>query len=846
MGASDNNKGKSLDLLLNAFCEEQQEAEREKERIREEERSYEEQQRILVKEYEEKQRTAAGRNDAEENIAKLRSLARKKELAGIKIDAKQYYIGEKFICISDDLIEEGKINKLFSDKARQLISQLFHTKAVKINKVEDIIEKFFPAVREQIIELCSYYQMLCQKLGLGEKAFEEIYEEFADEWLNDDFLEEYAEILEDIMTSITISATEMGDTEFEPNLTFNMNSMIRYSILYQGSLSAMVKTDVMDVAQSALASLGNRLVNGYGRYKLNIKLKKCAEQLQELVKRSDRHIAMWCWEMQSNVISLLQNKGMIKESVDEIMSVDAVATYIMDDIETDKRLSESDIDTLCDLMLSGDPTNPVVLYLFIRKMPKADIGDFLRLIDDVGCSDSLMIALNMFCYLGRDFLKVDKDSIIAMSSDERDIFHKYFYSLLDKSVKGTFLYECLDSICEEIRNINVQERREENQKQEEEQRKIRRAKAVFAYTPEEESTIEYLKKQIDFVSEVNAEISNSQRLERHKDDLMLQYAWQVSDESIIKIFDDHRIGNEYIFVYDDKYIISDKAWYKWDTNQKRFLRNAYADIDEIILVQSYETLTRPSHDALLFRKNDKFTLEYMNTTFSLARNVLSIIGRVLLRSCNSKQYLYYDTDFAYCHYCNNVERNPLSIKKCAKCHHKIKDVGLMHKRYDGWEKLSDKLLNVKQKYASELLQDIDMIYPVVEHVESVIPESFSERLLKLLRNSMLNKYVVDENVCKVSDKNIFVALKMVRERFPEQQLLYYNEKVIVTEDIIVWGNMPMRISEISSITCGDDFRLHVVYKNGQKYAYIIEDSQDRSIIELINQALGNLSIPNYI
>lgn len=219
----------SLDLLLDAFDAEQMEAENEKERLREEERKYEEEQRILDKEYEEKQKTAAGRNDAEENIAMLKSLSQKKELAGLKIDSKQYYIREKYIKVSEELIEEGRINRLFSDKARKLISQLFLTDAVKINRVEDITENFFPAVREQIKELCLYYQQLCQKLGLSEKTFEEIYKEFSEEWLDEDFLSEYAEIYENIISSVAQTAAKMQDTEININPIFHVHWELRHA-----------------------------------------------------------------------------------------------------------------------------------------------------------------------------------------------------------------------------------------------------------------------------------------------------------------------------------------------------------------------------------------------------------------------------------------------------------------------------------------------------------------------------------------------------------------------------------------------------------------------------------------
>lgn len=594
----------SLDLLLDAFDAEQMEAENEKERLREEERKYEEEQRILDKEYEEKQKTAAGRNDAEENIAMLKSLSQKKELAGLKIDSKQYYIREKYIKVSEELIEEGRINRLFSDKARKLISQLFLTDAVKINRVEDITENFFPAVREQIKELCLYYQQLCQKLGLSEKTFEEIYKEFSEEWLDEDFLSEYAEIYENIISSVAQTAAKMQDTEININPTFDVRSMVRYSLMYKGSFSGMIKTDAVEIAQSTLNSWGSRLANSYRRFKLDKELEKCTERFQKSVKMCDRHFAMWCWEMQLNIISQLQNKGMIKKSVDEMASVDAVATYILDDMETDKQLKECDIDQLCDLMLSGDPTNPFVLYLFLCRMPKTDIDEFLRIIDDTGCNDSLIIALNMFCHIEKKTLKVDTDNIIAMSLDERSVYLGFFSNLLERSVRGTFIYEFLGSICKEIKSITEREKREE-------QRLIENAKQIFPYTPNDELTREFLEKQINFISEVRTEMSkyNSWILNDYK--IVFKYTWQVSNEKIREIINKFKIGNEYIFLYGDEYLITDKAWYLWRKDCWGVRQQAFNDIEEIIPVRTYETFLSESKEGVLIRrKNKKINLVY--------------------------------------------------------------------------------------------------------------------------------------------------------------------------------------------------------------------------------------------
>lgn len=707
----------SLEELVNGFVDEQKQKEEQAKLIEQEKMEYEKEQEKLAREERKRKKTAAGRNEADKNIPLLKEIVKYKKNKGIDVVAKKYYIGSREINISSDLLAEARIRDLFSQKIQQIITKLFASDAVKIEKVEDITEKFFPAINEIIVELCEYYYALSDKLGILNQTIEEVHEEFAEEWINEEFLNGYTNIFKGIFEVVTATEGGMEDTSVSSNVTYNMDSMIRYSVLYKGSFQGMVKTDVVDLAQNAISAFGNRLVNGYKRYKVNEYIRESVVQLQNLVKKSNRYIAIWGYEMQSSILADLYEKGLLPKVIEELDAVSAVASYIIDDKKTDKKLKEDKVHELSDLMLMAEPSNPLVLYVYMTNIEKENIEEFTKIVEELGCYCSFLIAADLYQDRDDEFSGDYKKYIENLNGKNRNI-NKYFFEIMvQKTILGTKANDFFKTICNAIKEKEAKEKERIENEKKEKKREEERIKIVCANTAATELEKNYLERQRRIIAKVSSDLKNM----RDREEVILKFTWQISDKYWINMIDTNKIGNEFIFMRNYEWLITDKSWYRLRRGYETFWAKYcnYSEVKEIIPVYSYESFLNPEKEAFLVRENSSYELKYMNTDYG--RIVVHSIIKTLISEGAFEKSLY-DKKFFYCNHCKKIQvveniETLKQMKKCPFCYTKTKEAGWM-KTFEA--------SNVNEEDVENFYAQLALSIKKIESVKGYIEPGFSE------------------------------------------------------------------------------------------------------------------------
>lgn len=703
MGDSKNN----LDDLLNEFSEEQNEKEEEK-RLLKEQIEQEEQKRLLEeKEYEERQKTAEGRHNATENIQKLKQLSQEREKAGICMNKKEYSFGNELICISADIVDQAKIRKLIANKVRALCDEIFNSEAVVIDNIEDITEKFFPAVKEQIMELCEFYHSLCSKLGVCNQTVDEVYEEFAEEWLDEEFLGAYSSVFEKITQTVIAFSTENNVQSSDTNMTFDVEDFIRYKMLYNASVSSMLKVDAVDAAQNLLGNAISSIAKGYQKSKFEASMKGYLSKLKELVSRYDFYIAKWGYEMEVELITMLQENGLLVKEFDEEQIVNGVAAYIFDDMNSDKKLSEREIEDLCNLMLSGDPSDPMVESLYLCIFWNNDyqvLSNFLELINELGCWCSFIMALYLVDKQNTQLLDVDIDSISKMSLEKKEELSKSFELLKCNTIGNSKISKLVSNTHGNICRLIKNEKNRIEEEKAETNRQIERAKKVCSFTPSNQLSEEYLQWQLELIAEIKACIDTKE--------CKCKFTWQIADRppanfldidpegTIYHLIEKHNIGNEYAFDYQYGYLITDKALYedRYIGQVHHYEKYLYTDIKEIIPVSLCENYIH----ALLIKKKEGYYLKYYKENLSVLREVIKALMRRGILSTE-----LYDKSFLYCASCKKIYyTDPDTLKKCPGCGTKVRKEGWEHVAYNNWRQLDEKTQAKKESILVGLKREI--------------------------------------------------------------------------------------------------------------------------------------------
>lgn len=716
MGDSKNN----LDDLLNEFSEEQDEKEEEK-RLLKEQIEQEEQKRLLEeKEYEERQKTAEGRHNATENIQKLRQLSQAREKAGICMNKKEYSFGKELICISADIVDQAKIRKLIANKVRALCDEIFNSEAVVIDSIEDITEKFFPAVKEQIMELCEFYHSLCSKLGVCNQTVDEVYEEFAEEWLDEEFLGAYSSVFEKITQTVIAFSTDNNVQSSDTNMTFDVEDFIRYKVLYNASVSAMLKVDAVDAAQNLLGNAISSIAKGYQKSKFEASMKGYLSKLKELVSRYDFYIAKWGYEMEVELITMLQENELLVKEFDEEQIVNGVAAYIFDDMNSDKKLNEGEIEDLCKIMISNDPSDSIVEALFLWIIWKNDyqiLNNFLIFIEDMGCWCSFITALYLLDKENSKKLDISIEEITKLSLKEKEELCNCFDLLIGKTTKKSEINRIVSNTNEVICKAIKREKDEIKAEKEETERQIEFAKRVCSFTAEKQLSEEYLQQQLELVAEIRACITyyNPYSYPNDINKCIFKYTWQTlnhetqyfweddSEKQAYYLIQKYNLGNEYVFDYKDDYLITDKALYKYKClySNWTFEKKMYDDMQEIIPVSLCGGYT----SALLIKEDNQYRLEY----FKGSEFVLYEVIEALMRRKKLSSELYGKT-FVYCRNCKKIYyTDPDTLKKCPGCGSKAKKDGWRHKASDSWKQLNDEEQTKKLSLINKLKKDIARI-----------------------------------------------------------------------------------------------------------------------------------------
>lgn len=364
-------------------------------------------------------------------------------------------------------------------------------------------------------------------------------------------------------------------------------------------------------------------------------------------------------------------------------------------------------------MFMLEPSNPLVLYVYMANMKKENVEEFIKFVEELGCYCSFLIAADLYLDNDDEFSGDYKKYIQDLNSKERAGCKRFFNIMNLKTISGTKANDFFNLVYITIQEIEEKEKKRIENEKKERERLEERAKKVCANTPASELRKDYLEKEISIIAKTCAYIKE---IYWHYHPSMDGFTWQISDEHLVNLIDGIKLGNEFIFAHDEGWLVTDKACYKQIgssiSNWTKYC--LYSDVKEIVPVKSYETFLTTSKDAFLLRKSSGYDLIYVNTF----RGEASVTVRSLIPSLISEgifEELLYDKKFFYCRSCKKVQvtEKPELLKKCPFCSAKTKD--------SGWMKTSGKN-SIVEKGVQEIYNELDSSLKRIKYLKRFLEE----------------------------------------------------------------------------------------------------------------------------
>lgn len=177
----------------------------------------------------------------------------------------------------------------------------------------------------------------------------------------------------------------------------------------------------------------------------------------------------------------------------------------------------------------------------------------------------------------------------------------------------------------------------------------------------------------------------------------------------------------------------------------------------------------------------------------------------------------------------------------------IVDIGIqLHKKY---EERQENERKKREEAEKEKLAESDWRYAkfLPQHVKL-----FREQFLRAIVGTELQRYLIDQDINKLTDNELSKSFEYMRQFQNEQIVLYVCKKVIITDHYIIWGNLVSTIEDLQEIAWFNLESNHAISKvlikrkyNSEIFACEDED-QNKLISLIINVALTGIRDDDFV